>query len=233
MNSRSNHYKNLRNGEGSNPTAAKDPSTSLLEKALNNHIRVRHGFNILFADINKAPKREWTKWQSQAQTDDDVRSLYSSWGPGEASCWGFVCGYKGLEGLDFDWAWVYRLWKSKFSARADTYTVQTPNGGLRPLYTSEKTETHDEFKESLHVELKGPGRFVVHEGKVSREDGSIGEYKVVNDKPIRRDDSIAADTLAFLQETYDQYSFLWWNCFRPYFSKKVLGEPSHELRLFL
>ena len=83
------------------------------------------------------------------------------------------------------------------------------------------------------MELKSLDRFVVHEGKVCRENGSIGEYRVVNDKPIIRDDSVVADTLTFLQETYDRYSFLWWNCFRPYFSQKVLGEPSHELRLFL
>lgn len=206
---------------------------TLLENALNNPLRKKHGFNVLFADLNKAPRREWIKWQSQAQTEEDIHKLFSTWKPGEATCWGFVTGYNGLEAIDFDWAWVYRLWKTNFSERADTLNVQTPNGGLRPHYLCEKTETVDKFKETLHVELKGPGRFIVYEGKASREDGSIGEYKTVNDKPIREDNSIIADTFAFLQDTLRRYSFLRWNCMQPHFSRKVLGEPSHELRLFI
>jgi len=233
MDSEDKRYKLSHKGAGSNPTAAKGPLTSLLENALNNPLRRRHGFNVLFADIKKAPKREWIKWQSQPQTDDDIRALFSTWKPDEATCWGFVTGYKSLEALDFDWAWVYRLWKTKFGERADTLTVQTPNGGLRPHYLCEKPETHDKFKESLHVELKGPGHFVVYEGKANREDGFTGEYKIVIDNPIREDNTIIADTLAFLQETYGRYSFLWWNCLRPHFRKKALGKPSHDLRLFL
>ncbi|MBS7631647.1 hypothetical protein KEJ47_08815 [Candidatus Bathyarchaeota archaeon] len=114
------------NGVGSNPTPASLASTSLLENALNNPVRKRYGFNVLFADLNKAPKREWTKWQTQAQTDDDVRALFSTSKPDEVTCWGFVCGYKDLEAFDFDWAWIYRLWKTKLGDRVDTLTVQTP-----------------------------------------------------------------------------------------------------------
>jgi hypothetical protein len=218
---------------GLNPTAAKTPPSSLVESALNNPIRKRCGFNILFAGLDKAPKLPWERWQSQPQSNEDIQAYYNGMGAINVTCWGFVTGYRTLEGIDFDWAWVYRLWKTKFGERADTLTVQTPNGGLRPHYLCEEHETHDKFKESLHVELKGPGRFVVYEGKANREDGSIGEYKVVNDKPIREDNNVVADTLTFLEETYRRYCFLWWNCLRPYFKKKVLGEPSHELRLFL
>lgn len=42
---------------------------------------------------------------------------------------------------------------------------------------------------------------MVYEGKASREDGTIGEYKVITDKPVREDDNIIADTLAFLEDT--------------------------------
>jgi predicted transcriptional regulator len=135
--------------------------------------------------------------------------------------------------IDFDWSWVYRLWKAKFGARAETLTVQTPNGGLRPHYLCEKPESVDRFKGSLFTELKGPGRFVVYEGKASREDGSLGEYKVVNDKPIREDNNIIIDTLTWLEEIQKRYHFLRWNCLRPHFSKKRLADPSHSVRLFL
>jgi len=231
------NYENRNKASGadadSNATASKAPGASLLENALNNPVRKRYGFNILFADLNKTPKREWTKWQTQAQTDDDVRSIYSSWRPGEATCGGFVTGFRDLEAFDFDRAWVYRLWKTRFGPRADTLTVQTPNSGLRPHFLCEKPETHDEFKNSLHVELKGSGRFVVYEGKAKREDGSIGEYRVFVDKPVREDNNIIADTLAFLEETQTRYHFLFWNCLRPHFKNKVLGSPLHEVRLFI
>ena len=174
----------------------------------------------------------WKRWQQEPQSDEDIQAYYNAMGADNVTCWGFVCGYKGLQAIDFDWPWVYRLWKAKFGLRAETLTVQTPNGGLRPHFICDKPETHDEFKESLHVELKGPGRFVVYEGRASREDRSIGEYRVVIDKPIREDNSIIADTLTFLEETRKRYHFLSWNCLRPHFSKKRLN-PTHNVRLFL
>jgi len=205
----------------------------LLESALKNPIRKLRSFNVLFAGLDKAPRLPWEKWQSQAQSDEDVRTYFSGMGAQNVTCWGFVTGYNGLVAIDFDWSWIYRLWKKRFGERAETLTVQTPNGGLRPHYICEKPETVDKFKHSLHVELKGSGRFVVYEGHASREDGSIGEYKVVADKPIREDDNIVVDTMAWLEETQRRYHFLRWNCIRPHFSKKVLGEPSHELRLYI
>lgn len=205
----------------------------LLDLALNNSIRKRYGFNALFAGLDKAPRVVWEKWQTLAQTDDDIKAYFLNMGADNVSCWGFVCGFRGLQAFDFDWAWVYRLWKKSFGERADTLTVQTPNGGLRPHYICDKTKTVDKFKESLHTELKGPGRFVVYDGKASREDGSIGEYNVVNDKNIREDNNIIADTVAFLEETLKRYHFLRWNCLRPHFSEKVLGSPPHEVRLYI
>jgi len=233
MSAHNNHYKAFRDSVGSNPTAAKTPLSSLLENALSNSIRKCYGFNVLFAGLDKAPKLPWTEWQTQPQSDEDIRAYYNRMGADNVTCWGFVCGYKSLEALDFDWAWVYRLWKTKFGERADTLTVQTPNGGPRPHYLCEKPETDDKFKDSLHVELKGTGRFVVYEGEANREDGSIGKYKVVNDKPIREDENIIVDTLAFLEEVQKRYHFLFWNCLQPHFSKKHLIDPSHSVRLFL
>jgi len=143
MNSLDNDNKPIDNSVGSNPAPTRAPSPSLLDPALNNPIRRKYGFNVLFADINKRPKREWVKWQSEAQKDDDVRALFSTWKPDEATCWGFVCGYNRLEGFDFEWPWVYRLWKAKFGARAETLTVQTPNDLLQYfclICTSRKTD---------------------------------------------------------------------------------------------
>jgi hypothetical protein len=204
----------------------------LLENALNNPIRRQHGFNILFADQNKAPKREWVKWQTQTQTDQDIRELYSSWGPGEATCWGFVCGYKGLEGFDFDWAWVYRLWCHRFKERADTLTVQTPNGGYRPFYKASNPITHDNHKFSLRAELKGPGRFVVFAGAALREDGALGCYKIEKDLPVKEDSSIVPDSVGFFEELLEtRYSWLSYNCIKKKLEKKRFVLNKHEQRL--
>jgi len=169
MNCEETRCKTFLNGAGSNPTTTKDQSSSLLESALNNPIRKRYGFNVLFAGPDKAPKLPWEKWQREQQSDEDIQAYYNGMGSDNVTCWGFVAGYKGLEAIDFDWPWVYRLWKARFGERAETLTVQTPNGGLRPHYLCSKPETHDRFKESLRVELKGSGRFIVYEGKALRE----------------------------------------------------------------
>jgi len=208
-------------------------SSGLLNSALKNEYRHKYGFNILFAGLDKAPKVSWEKWQTTAQTDDDVAYYFRDLGPQNVTCWGFICGYGGLVAFDFDWAWMYRLWRTKFGERAETLTVQTPNGGYRPHFITDTPVTDDRFKRTLHAEIKGPGRFVAFEGKAQREDGSIGEYRVAVDKPIRSDDAILADTLAFLQEMEERYHFLRWSCLRPHFSRKVLGKPSHDLRLIL
>lgn len=205
---------------------------SLLERALNNPLRRHYGFNILFAGYDKAPGLSWEKWQEHPQSDEDVKAYYDGMGAGKVTCWGFVCGFKGLQPIDFDWSWVYRLWREKFGDRAETLTVRTPNGGFRPYYICEKPETNDKFKESLHVEFKGQGRFVVHEGKAKREDGNIGEYEIVVDHPIYTDNKIVADTLSWLEEIASRYNFLRWKCLQPYFKKKLLNPP-HEVRLFV
>lgn len=217
----------------SNPVATKPTSTSLLEKALGNSIRKHYGFNVLFADVEKRPRIDWKKWETETQSEQNIHDYYNAMGKYGVASWGFVCGFKSLEAFDFDWSWVYRLWKAKFGNRAETLTVQTPNGGLRPHYLCEKPETIDKYKESLHVELKGPGRFVVYEGQAKREDGEISEYKVVVDKPIREDNTIILDTLTWLEEMQKRFHFLFWNCLRSRFSGKRLTDPDHNVRLFL
>ena len=207
--------------------------TSLLESALNNRFRRICRLNVLFAGLDKAPKLPWEKWQTTPQRDDDVIAYYNAMEPQNITCWGLICGYNELTAIDFDWPWIYRLWRKQFGDRADTLTMQTPNGGFRPYFLSTSSITDDKFKETLHVEIKGPGRFVVYEGRAKREDGSIGEYKVTVNKPMRSDDTIIQATLTFLKELSSRLSFLQWNCLQPYFSKKQIIDLPHDVRLFI
>lgn len=210
-------------------------SKNLLKRALANSNRKLQGFNILFADEYKTPKMPWKQWQTQPQIDEDIVDYFRKMEEADysVSCWGFICGYKGLQGIDFDRPWVYHLWKAEFDDRARTLTNQTPNGGFRPYFICKKPKTDDSFKESLHTELKGPGRFVAFEGKAKREDDSLGKYTVTEDLPILVDDSIVTDTLAFLEALKKRYNFLNWLCLRPYFSKKRPVNIAHNVRLVI
>jgi len=204
----------------------------LLNSALSNRHRRKHGLNVLFAGSDKAPKTLWEKWQKTPQSDNDVRSLYQA--AENASCWGFICGFNQLESFDFDWPWIYRLWRKQFSERAETLTTRTPNGGYRPLYVVEKPRTDDTFKNTLHCEIKGPGRFIVFEGEALKEDGTRGYYQLTKDLDIRSDDKIVEDTVNWLQELNERYGFLQWSCLKEkYFSKKAVPDLPHEARLML
>lgn len=217
----------------SNPAGNNAPSTSLQQSALNNSVRQQYGFNVLVAGLDKVPQYPWKKWGIEAQTDSDAQAIFGQMESDKITCWGFVCGFNGLQAFDFDWSWVYRRWRKHFGDRAETLTLQTPNGGFRPHYVCEKPVTDDRYKRTLHTELKGPGRFVVFEGNAKRENGEIGEYAVVVDKPIREDNSIISDTLTWLDETQKRFHFLFWNCLRSRFSGKRLTDPDHNVRLFL
>jgi len=212
----------------SEPTES--PQMSLLDSALSNPHRRKHGLNVLFAGSDKAPKTLWEKWQKTPQSDKDVHGIYVE----DASCWGFICGFNGLESFDFDWPWVYRLWRKQFSERAETLTTRTPNGGYRPYFFVNTPNTEMAFKESLHTEIKGPGQFAVHEGEVKLVSGEIGAYRLELDLEIRRDDEIVEDTVKWLQELNQRYEFLQWSCLKEkYFSKKTIPDLPHETRLMI
>jgi len=87
------------------------------------------------------------------------------------------------------------LWTKDLGSRAETSTVRTVNGGFRPLFFSSSPVTVSEFKGTLHVETIGSGQYVVFLGRAEREDGKMGEYIVVKDLPIRKDNFIVNDTV--------------------------------------
>lgn len=205
---------------------------NILESALNNFYRRKYGLNILFAGLDKAPRTLWEKWQKTRQSDDDIRRLYQA--AENATCWGFVCGFNGLEAFDFDWPWVYRLWRKHFGVRAETLIVKTPNGGSRPYYFVDTPITEMLYKATLHMEIKGPGQFAVHEGIVRRDDGEMGTYHLELDLEIQRDNKIFGDSVKWLQELNQRYEFLQWSCLHEkYFSKKIIPDLPHEVRLML
>jgi len=233
MTSEETRYKSSHNGASSNPTAASSTSSSLLENALNNQIRKRYGFNILFADEEKRPAvKTWTEWQATPQTDDDVRRL-SQQATRPITCWGYITGFNRLWAIDFDAAWIYRLWRNRFGARAETFTIATPNMGVRPYFLCDKTVTDNRFKETLHVELGGTGRFAVTAGSIRRGDGSIGEYCVAVDKPILQDDPLPDDTIRFLEEVLERHEFLRWKCMQPHLERTVFKAMPHHVRLYI
>ena len=124
---------------------------NLLKLALLYH--GKFGLNILFSD-GKDPSicGAWKHWQAKPQTKRDIQLLYNRVGD-EATAFGVIAGFNGLQPFDFDWPWVYRLWARDFGARTETLTVRTVNGGFRPLFFSSSPVTVSEFKETLHVKL--------------------------------------------------------------------------------
>jgi len=188
---------------------------------------LRNDFNILFGDNQKRPTRPWQLWQTEPQTGADVKNLFDL---ERVECYGYVCGFHGLEVIDFDHAWIYRLWQNQFKERANTRTVATPHHGRHAYFLTDPPKTDDSFKESLGVELKGPGRFVVAVGKIKRVDGYMGEYVPIDDGMPVTDNKIVADTLGFLTEIKSKYHFLQWKCLHPIYSEKIMA-PSHEARL--
>jgi hypothetical protein len=204
---------------------------TLLDDALSNIHRRKHKLNIAFARLDKAPLHDWKDLQDSSQSDDSIRTCYSQV-QSDVKSWGFICGRNGLLGIDFDWGWVYRLWTKCFAERAETLTVRTPNGGFRPFFRVENPRTDDTFKNTLHCEFKGIGRFAVLEGEALREDGTKGEYQLTKDFEIRRDDQILDDTLHWLKELFNQFDFLNYSCIKAQLRRKVLN-PDHNLRLIL
>jgi len=194
----------------------------MLDSVLSNKHRRKHSLNIVFAGLDKAPLHNWKNLQDGPQSDDDICKCYAQV-QGAAKSWGFICGRNGLLGIDFDWGWIYRLWVKAFAQRAETLTVKTPNGGYRPLFMADDPRTDDSFKDTLHCEFKGYGRFVVLEGEALKEDGTKGEYQLTKDLEIRRDDEILDDTLNWLKELSTRYEFLNYNCMKMQMQGKVLN----------
>ena len=190
----------------------------------------RYGWVLLFADESRNPSIGGPWGDIKEQSLEDLKHLFNRT-KDKATCWGPVCGIDGLFAFDFDHAWVYRLWSNQFKDRAETLTSRTPNGGARAYYKVSNPTTNDDFKSSLHVELKGTGRFVAFGGTALREDGSIGEYETERNLPIKEDSMIVEDSVKFFQGLLEKrYRWLNYNCIKKRFEKKRF-ELSHEQRL--
>jgi len=205
-------------------------SDGLLEQAL--WFKRRFKINILFSD-GRDPSicGSWSGLMSEEQMEEDLKKLYDRV-KHRATAFGLVCGFNNIVAFDFDWPWVYKLWAREFGDRAKTLTIKTPNGGFRPLYYSSDVRSFDGFKESLHVEVKGRGKYAVLYGKALREDGSLGSYEVVLDLPVKRDDEIVEDSIKWFKKLLERWSFLTFNCVKAQLKTKTIS-PDHNLRLII
>jgi len=203
---------------------------SLLERALSDKLRKRYGFNILFGTSKKRPLiQKWQEWcGAEEQTDEIIRAIYEPHKDKFVN-YGYAAGSNGLTEIDIDWVWVYPLAKKEFGERLNTFTVETVNGGGRFLFTTSNPRNVDKYKDTLHTEIHGK-QYVACYGKAERYDGTIGEYKVVNDVDVTKDDLIIEDFVKFLEELEERYDFLTYPCLKASLPNKK-GHLTHEQRL--
>lgn len=208
---------------------------NILEKALNDRIRQTHNLNIVFVDINKRPGIKWKTWQQKQQTDADLKRMFRA---GRDKGYAYICGFKNLVELDFDWLWVYTqaIKDKKLSKRLNTRTITTPSGGMRCLFFSEEEVMGQPFKEKLKTEIHGHGSYVIVEGNVKNDSGKVKNYEVIKDKDILTDHKIVADFKEFLDKIYSQYEFLQYPCIKNKLQGKVNeleGTIGHQQRLHI
>lgn len=190
-------------------------SNDLLASALDNQLRKQHSLNILFGEIDKNPNVQgFTQWcgPEKHQNDEDIKELFSK-RANTYKNYGFATGHEGLADFDFDWFWVYKRAKEHFKERLDTFTVRTPNGGMRVLVFTEPVKNPEKYKESLKTELHFK-KYVACYGEAIKEDGSTGKYEVVKDTETKEDKTLAKDLMAFLSELLEKYKFLTYPCIK-------------------
>jgi hypothetical protein len=176
---------------------------------------------ILFADQSKSPEicGKWGDFKDQ--TEVELIALYEKV-KGRAWNWGPICGFEGVVGFDFDWAFIFGLWHRRFSDRAKTLTFQTPNGGARVFFRTDETVSSSAlFKKSLHFEFLAVGRYAAVGGEAVTEDGTRRPYELVLDAPIRRDNTIVKDTVDFFISLLEgRYSWLLYKCINRHMDRK-------------
>jgi len=200
----------------------------LLKVALEDPIRKKYGFNILFADKNKKPLvKNWNQWIKKKQTDKDLKKMIK---PSHTN-YGYVSGFNGLLVIDFDAHWIYQEALNYFGERLNTFTVETPNGGFHAFFIVKNPSTDNTYKNSLKVEILGGMNAIVY-GYAQKIGGGLGEYKVYNKDEIRRDNDIVKDMKKFLRETLTTYDFLNYRCISEKLGKKI-NHLTHEQRLHI
>lgn len=196
----------------------------MLIAALNNPLRVRYNLNVLFGEIDKNPNAQgYNQWcrQDKHQTDNDIKNLFNIH-PDTYKNYGFATGHEGLADFDFDWIWVYNRAREHFKERLDTFIVMTPNGGARVLIFTDPILNPEKYKESLKTEVHFK-KYVVCYGEALKEDGSTGQYDIVNDSDIKTDNILASDLTKFLSDLLERYRFLKYPCIK----SKLLHKKNH------
>ncbi|MBK5190959.1 MAG: hypothetical protein JJE19_05650 [Methanosarcinales archaeon] len=211
----------------------KTPS-DLLEEALTNPLREKYGLNILFGDEAKNPSvKKWNQWcGAEQQSDEDVKVFFNKRKDAFTN-YGFAVGHNGLVALDFDWAWMYRRAKDKgLSCIEDTFIAKTPNGGYRVLlFCQNYNKNNSKYKNTLRFEIFGGKHYAACYGEAAREDGSIGEYKVIYEEQIKKLDPLG-ELETFLEDTLKAYDFLTYPCIASFFEgHKKRVRLTHEQRL--
>ena len=197
----------------------------LIEQALDDPVRRKYDLNVTFHNENKECfTKGWNNWSTNEQTELELKNSYIE----SCTCYGFVTGYNGLFGVDFDWEWPYHLCKEHFGERFDTYTVRTPNQGYRCLFITENPKNNDNFKNSLHVELQG-GKAAIVAGEANDAAGNIREYIPIKTDLIKKDAEIQKDIIDFLNETLDKCNFIEYKCISSCLQHKK-NNLSHEQR---
>lgn len=191
---------------------------------------------IFLANEDKNPGlfmgRSWEKITSQ--TYEELVKLLDKTEKKEkiATCWGIKNGAGNIIGLDFEWGWVYRIWCENVGDRSQTYTVQTCNGGYRPLFFSTEISKDwgDPFKNNVRVEFKVNG-FVVLGGSATDILGGEGEYKPYLHLPIKTDNNIIQNTHDLCVKILELADFLDYKCIKANLDKKI--RTNHDQRLAL
>lgn len=187
---------------------------------------------ILIADETKNPGSFMGSWDKvKPQNADEINELLEQARNSKITLtnWGIRVGTNEYWGADFEWSWIYRIWVDKIGSRAETLTIQTANGGKRPVYlTTEVNQSWGEpYKNNLRFEIKNKG-YVILGGTAIDILGTPSEYKIIKNLPVKRDDTIIKDTLEILKSIREKSNFLDYNCIKT-LDKKM--RMDHDQRL--
>ncbi len=206
-------------------------SEDMLTAALNDPLRQKYNLNILFGDIDKNPNvKGFNQWcdPNKHQTDKDIEVLFHHHRY-DYKNYGYATGHEGLTDFDFDWCWVYLRAKEHFGDRLNTFTIRTPNGGVRVLLRTDSIKNPEKFKEPLKVEIHFK-KYVVCYGEAKKDDGTIGKYETIKDTSIIEDKALAKDLMEFLVGLLEKYKFLSYHCIKSKVPHKK-NHLTHEQRL--
>lgn len=185
------------------------------------------------ADKTKNPKDFMGKWreittQSIEELDTLIKNIEKRTDV-EAWNYGIRTGLNNEAGLDFDWEFLGYGWTHKFGDRAHTESYRTPNGGFRFIYETTERDNSNPFKNTLHTEVLNGGYSALG-GYAVDEEGNKNPYVTYSNCTVATDNTIIADTKAWLTEQLSRYDFMQYKCVNSVVDKKHI-RLTHEQRL--